>query len=300
MPRPVQSKLLSLFIKGQLSALRRCRFIGATDLPEIMANSTERLLNLPGKLPFFATRTTEPKLVHELLGKLHPVECGRPLIRMGPEGDGGYLVPDDLKDISACFSPGVSDVAGFELDCANRGMKVLLADASVEKPPCSHPAFKFVKKFIGATTTGKFVSLEDWVATEAGSPGDDLLLQMDIEGFEYEAFLTASTELLRRFRIMVVEFHDLERLFCEPLFPFYRLVFEKLLATHTCVHIHPNNYCSLIKVDGLEMLQMAEFTFLRNDRVRPAGYAREFPHPLDRDNTNRQRVVLPPAYYRTK
>ncbi len=40
---------------------------------------------------------------------------------MGGENDGGYLVPDDLEGIEYCFSPGVSNIATFELDCLNRG-----------------------------------------------------------------------------------------------------------------------------------------------------------------------------------
>ena len=40
-----------------------------------------------------------------LLDRLHPVEMGPQLVRIGPRGDGGYLVPDDLGGIVACFSP---------------------------------------------------------------------------------------------------------------------------------------------------------------------------------------------------
>ena len=36
------------------------------------------------------------------------------LIRVGGEGDGGYLVPNILKNISYCYSPGVSFTASFE------------------------------------------------------------------------------------------------------------------------------------------------------------------------------------------
>ena len=36
------------------------------------------------------------------------------LIRLGGRGDGAYLLPDDLQDIQACFSPGVSDSKLFE------------------------------------------------------------------------------------------------------------------------------------------------------------------------------------------
>ena len=36
------------------------------------------------------------------------------LIRIGSKNDGGYLVPDDLKNINACFSPGVDLNVNFD------------------------------------------------------------------------------------------------------------------------------------------------------------------------------------------
>jgi hypothetical protein len=41
---------------------------------------------------------------------------------------------------------------------------------------------------------------------------DDLILQMDIEGAEWHVLLNVSRDTLRRFRIIVIELHDLERL----------------------------------------------------------------------------------------
>jgi hypothetical protein len=283
-----------------LAVLRRADFLRDVDLAEIMTNSTEKLLNLPGGLPFFPTKVKQIDEVRSFIRKLHPVTGGRRLIRMGPEGDGGYLVPDDLDGIEACFSPGVSNVAGFELDCANRGMKVFMADASVPKPPLSHPQFEFIKKFIGARTEGEFVTLEDWVHASLGDSNEDLLLQMDIEGYEYETILSTPVSVMNRFRIIVVEFHGIEGLCSEPLFSLYRLAFERILQTHACVHIHPNNYCQTITVQDLDLLQMAEFTFLRRDRVIDGSYSSIYPHPLDRDNTERQVVVLPKSFYRSE
>jgi|RhiMethySRZTD1v2_1073278.scaffolds.fasta_scaffold20680_4 methyltransferase FkbM-like protein len=292
-----RSRLAGPAVKSLLSLLRRTTFLQDTDLAQIMTDNTERLLNLPGSLPFFATDVTDLNRVTELLKRLHPVSAGHALVRLGSDGDGGYLVPDDLNGISACFSPGVSDVTDFELDCANRGMKVFMADASVNGPPVNHSQFCFTRRFIGGRTSGEFVTLPDWVHETVGGESD-LLLQMDIEGAEYEAILATPSSVLKRFRIVVVEFHFLDRLFCAPLFPLYEQVFDKLLRTHQCVHIHPNNVCGTIRVRSLEMLQMAEFTFLRKDRICESSFATRFPHPLDRDNTSKPTVVLPTPFYR--
>ena len=52
--------------------------------------------------------------VLELIAKLRPQDCGKDLIRIGGGRDGGYLLPDDLKGIQYCFSPGVGGLADFE------------------------------------------------------------------------------------------------------------------------------------------------------------------------------------------
>ena len=51
----------------------------------------------------------------ELIKALRPVKTKFDLIRIGGANDGGYLIPDDLEGIAACFSPGVADTASFEV-----------------------------------------------------------------------------------------------------------------------------------------------------------------------------------------
>ena len=75
----------------------------------------------------FPTRLTPEEDVKALIYSLRPRLADQKLIRLGPSGDGGYLVPDDLEDIEACLSPGVALVSGFERDCAALGMKIFMA-----------------------------------------------------------------------------------------------------------------------------------------------------------------------------
>jgi hypothetical protein len=244
-----------------------------------------------------AVRRTPRADLSALIRKLCPLRTEMPLVRMGPAGDGGYLVPDDMEGLAACLSPGVDREAGFELDCAQRGMRVFLADASVDGPPARSTAFHFDKLFVGATTGGDTVRVDDWVATMDLPPEADLLLQMDIEGQEYEVLLSVSDALLRRLRIVVVEFHHLNQLWNAAFFPFAAAVFKRLLSTHTCVHIHPNNVADPVTREGVSIPPLMEFTFLRSDRVGNARPATQFPHPLDADNADRPPLALPPCWY---
>lgn len=238
------------------------------------------------------TRATE---FLPLIRSLRPVMTEHELIRLGPEADGGYLVPDDLTGISTCFSPGVDQVSGFELHCAERGMDVFMADRSVDGPAVSHPRFKFEKKFVGATNSSDVMTLDAWV-NKADVKGD-LILQMDIEGAEYETIYAASDDVLLRFRVIVMEFHNLHMLLSRPFFQLVRPAFAKLLRTHTCVHIHPNNASRSVSGFGIEVARTAEFTFLRSDRIFHREFATRFPHPLDQDNVELKPLPLGKGWY---
>ncbi len=243
---------------------------------------------------------TDPAALRDLLESLHPLEAGVPLVRVGPDGDGGYLVPDDLEGIKYAFSPGVSDESGFEADLASRGMQVFLADASVDGPAENNDSFTFEKKFVGSFTDDDFVTLDAWKNCHIPDYPGDLLLQMDIEGFEYETLMAASAQLMRQFRIMVIEIHSLEQLLSKPWFDFVSRFFAKLLSTHSVVHIHPNNCCGSVKSMGMELPRIVEMTFYQNDRIKDHGFATTFPHPLDAENTPKAPLLLPDCWYRTK
>lgn len=243
-------------------------------------------------------KETDINELRSLLKSLYPLTGDKELIRMGPKGDGGYLLPDDLAGIQACFSPGIGFSSEFEKECADRGMEVYLADKSVNGPICRHERFHFIGKYIGIGSDDDFVTLDNWVESSLPGTHSDLLLQIDIEGYEYEVFLSASESLMRRFRIIVAEFHSLDQLWNRRFFKVAGGVFDKILQTHTCVHIHPNNYAGVIKKKGIEIPQVMEFAFLRNDRMKNLSYHRSFPHPLDYDNNPfGASIVLPKGWY---
>ncbi len=243
---------------------------------------------------------TRAHRIRALIKSLHPRSPSQKLIRFGPMGDGGYLIPDDLEGVSACFSPGVNFVSGFEHDCAVRGMKVFLADGSVDGPPDKHERFFFKKCFLGGVRREGFMTLDDWVASSVPDESSDFIMQMDIEGHEYEVFLATSDALMRRFRIIVAEFHGLDHLVRgnSQLFREKFLTFNRILKTHSCVHLHPNNHCGSVKRDSIEIPGVMEFTFLRNDRFSELSYRTDFPHPLDCDNRPVPPLMLPKCWYR--
>jgi hypothetical protein len=243
-------------------------------------------------------RHTKLADLRELLSSLQPEICGRDLVRIGGDGDGGYLLPDDLDGIEYCFSPGVSSIADFENQLADRGIRSFMADYSVKEPPLMRPEFCFEKKYLGATEDEVFTTLATWKQRHLGDYSGDMILQMDIEGFEYEVLLNLPDSLLNQFRIIVIEFHHLDLLFDPFMFRHYRSCFQKLLKYFHVAHIHPNNWDKVTNCRGIEIPHMLEFTFYSRKRAHPAGKASRFPHPLDRDNVPENRPLnLPRDWY---
>lgn len=254
-------------------------------------------VSLAAGLGIHAAPRTPRHAVQDLLKALRPLDSGIDLVRIGPDGDGGYLVPDDLDGIAHAFSPGVSTESGFEANLAERGMQVFLADYSVDGPAVAHARFSFDKRFVGCLTDERYITLDDWHAAKLGADRSELLLQMDIEGAEYETLLAASPSLLARFRIVIIEFHWLPQLWNEPFFAIAARAFYKLLATHAVVHIHPNNCCGSVTSAGIEIPRIAEFTLLRRDRLRSTAYRTDFPHRLDRPNVAKAPLHLAACWY---
>jgi hypothetical protein len=119
---------------------------------------------------------------------------------------------------------------------------------------------------------------------------------VDTEGFEYEIFLSLSSGLMGRFRIIVTEFHNLDQYWSQPFFRLATRAYDKILQTHRCIQIHPNNCCGALRKHGLSIPRVMELTFLRNDRIRASSPARLSPHALDRDNTPNATLLLPPIW----
>lgn len=230
---------------------------------------------------YLLSRSIKEARVRNLLVKLRPQKTGYELLRVGGDFDGGYLLPDDIAGISAVFSPGVGAESSFESFFANAGAKIFMADPTVDQPVISHPLFYFEKKFISGTDTSESYSLNGWIKKYAAE-SDDLILQMDIEGAEYSAFLSCTNETLEKFRVIVCEFHNFEMVFSQFGFDIINEIIERLTQKFIVAHIHPNNTQPVYEVGNLVVPTVFEVTLLRRDRVNgDFGSVDKIHHPLD-------------------
>jgi len=234
--------------------------------------------------PELALNHVHPFAVREVIRLLAPQAIKEPLIRIGSIGDGGYLIPTTRLNVSDVFSPGVADVCDFEWHFAELGAKCHLCDLSVDSPPRSHPLFYFTKKFLGPFTTHSHLSLEEWISMSPKGDGD-WILQMDIEGAEYSTLLPCPDALLRRFSIVVVEFHAFNEVFSPTSFPLISMAISKLSRNFTPIHAHANNAAPHFLVGDINFPTCFEMTFARRDVIEQTGKYAELPHELDAPNS---------------
>jgi hypothetical protein len=236
--------------------------------------------------------------IQELLASIRPVKTKFDLIRIGGDNDGGYLLPNDLSGISICFSPGVDVTANFEIDLCKRGIGSHLADASVDSAPTGFTPLSFTKKYLGGYNDDTHMTLAAWMYEQRAFMGD-FILQMDIEGGEYTTLLCTPPDVLRKFRIIAVEIHNVQTWFTPLAWPVVTTFFEKLLEDFHVVHNHPNNNCPFIEADGILMPTVFELTLLRKDRTIALDYVTQLPHPLDMPNVlDKPDRPLPEGWYK--
>jgi Methyltransferase FkbM domain len=257
------------------------------------------LKRLVGRVRDYVTfQTTSRAEVTAFLKLIRPHTTNVLLKRFGGDGDGGYLIPDDLKNISVCFSPGVSNCSDFEEAMASLGMTCFLADYSVDGPALENKNFHFEKKFLGPINSTTHTTLFDWVNRNAKTE-KDFILQMDIEDSEYDVFESTPSETLQKFQIMTVEFHRFRRVMNKKGLAQLTRVFTKVLEHFVIIHNHPNNNARVLNYRGLEIPLTTEITFLRKDRIDKSWPTTQFPHPLDRPNRiDRPDLKLPDCWYK--
>ena len=255
-------------------------------------------------IPYRLQRSASKNELETFFARFREKYVSCTLTRIGGQGDGGHLVPDCLDDIRYCFSAGVSGVADFEQDLSDKyNIKSFMADGSVEHAPVQGDNFEFMKKFIGnppASNQQDYITLSDWVLHTIGDDDRPKILQMDIEGGEFDVLIC---ETLASFSIVVIEFHNLHKMFGLDFLHMISALFEKLYRDFSICHVHPNNHAGrdgIKTFDGISIPSEIEITLIRNDLISTCHSDQKImlPHELDRKNVPEQEdIVMPDIWW---
>ena len=233
-----------------------------------------------------AVRSIGQRDVLDLIATMRPLAMQRTTkVRVGNDYDGGYVLPDAALACEAVLSIGVGPDVSFDIALAERGARVAQFDHTVEKPPPDHQNCTFFRLGWGPESRDDLLSFDDILARfdRLGRPRS--LLKFDIEGAEYDVLDSLDPEALRRFDVIVCEFHQLDRLLETPFYDTARRCLTTLTRFHAPVHLHANNYAPVSMVAGIPVPTVLELSFLRRDLDTFGGPSGEpIPGPLDRPN----------------
>ena len=191
------------------------------------------------------------------------------LVRIGGKMDGGYVMlppPPPLSNSQPkAVSLGVSDFSPWDLEMANMGYQVLQYDASIEKAPDTHKNMIFHKKFVGATRDHQTITFDDIMQQYSFNEKDHNILQMDIEGAEWEIFERLDFSIFEKyFSQIILEFHD-----CDPRASLqterHVAILERFHHAFQPIHLHFNPYGHNFYVKDRFMANVFEVSYARKD-----------------------------------
>ena len=121
---------------------------------------------------------------------------------------------------------------------------------------------------------------------------------MDVEGSEYEIINSISETNLKRFKIMVIEFHHFEQIITKLGYAMVSGVINKINKYFDVSHIHPNNCCGTHKIRDITIPSTLEITFLNKKNSKCKKKISKIPHELDYKNVNKNpEIILSDSWY---
>jgi hypothetical protein len=253
-------------------------------LPPSRAYISWRLDQITARLDQITARLDQSEIL-SVLRLLEPRKASDyAKIRVGTNGDGGYVQLDDLKGISRALSFGVADNDDWDLAMAKAGVPVEQFDHSIERAPSKHPLLHFHHKMISIHATAETATLPDLVGEHSRAIAPDLILKMDIENSEWDVFDHTPEVILAKFAQIVCEFHNLSDLTDLTFRARAQRVFAKLHRLFAVVHVHGNNCCSLVNICNIAVPDLLEVTFASRARYSFVESNETFPTPLDTPN----------------
>ena len=226
----------------------------------------------------------------DIYSSLRPVDNGHELIRIGAEGDGGYVLPNDVAGIEYVVSVGCGNDWSFERHLKELFQpKIRIVDRLEKKPDDLAIEVDYIDAWLGKENSKNVVSLAS--VLEDYDEGE-VLLKIDIEGAEFEALENLSDADFQNVRIFIIEVHGLEKIldrnFYKKTFsPFWNTISEN----YHLVHSHGNNCCGTVRYKNLQIPRVLELTFHKKSRSTTLHGVRPIPSHLDRKiNENRNEV----------
>lgn len=185
------------------------------------------------------------------------------LVRIGSQNDGGYLVVNNFSETDTLVSLGIGDNLDFERDISIHVGKILAFDHTVDLVTPGISNLTFFKVGVKAKPTLGFTSLSKII--EENVLTGDLILKIDIEGWEWEVLESLSSSELLMFKQIIGEFHDFH---LTHNFELIERVVSNLAENFIVTNSHANNWGAYQIIQRVAVPDVVEISWLRKDCLK--------------------------------
>ena len=239
--------------------------------------------------------TVKKKEIFKIVELLRPLNLGHDYIRLGGISDGSYMVPKILNDIKFCFSAGYGGDCSFEKSLENFGIKSFLADHSFDAPT-ELKNFDYQKKFIKSYSSNDSININDWIETSVSLNQKKMILQIDVEGSEYEIIHAITENNLQKFDVLVIEFHNLFLANNQIFYKYFLECIYKLKKYFEIFYLQPNNCCGVSNFDTIIFPNVLEITLLNKTRIIKKDKF-TFKNLAVKNILTKKEIILPDYWY---
>jgi len=203
--------------------------------------------------------------------------------------DGGYVMVDDFEGVDAALSLGIGDDLTWDLEMASKGIHIYQFDHTIDPPAAAadQPHLHFYRTGIAGEddSVRNLKTIGSVLADEMRMHRGDLILKIDIDGYEWDVFAGMPAAVLARFRQICIEIHNpLARPSQRARRARNLAVLRKLHAFFAPVHIHANNAGPVRRFFRLEVPKLLEITYVRRGAHAFVDSTESFPGALDVPN----------------
>ena len=189
---------------------------------------------------------------------------GKKRILFGEKYDGSYVLLDDFENIKIAYSFGINKNIQFDKALANKGIDVYMYDHTINSLPYKNVKFHWKK--IGICGIGKqypnMKNLEELIIENGHINEKDMILKMDIEGWEWESLINLKQSTLNKFKYIAIEFHFKDEKNYNNTFIYYN-VLEKLSRTHQSFYFRCNDRSNIINFGYNKICRFIEVSYVK-------------------------------------
>ena len=290
---PMIKKILKIILKPIWKKLER-RINTLIDTRERIFNEemsriNEEMSRINRRIPQVFVHPN-PKLLYNFISSIAPKSVKeKHLIRIGSLNDGGYVMLDHMIENSIVYNFGIGNDVSWDMDLIKYGCTIFQYDHTISDPPTTHPNIHFSKIGIANKTSydGTFKSISDLLKINGHLERSDLIMNMDIEGCEWDILYNLENGILNKFNQFLIEFHNLFDIVLMDRMEEMLSVFKKLNESHQAIHVHANNSSRLSIVSGIMLPETIEITFVQKKDYYFEDNLNNFPTSLDAPNDPR-------------